>query len=73
MSNNTENRTPHQTIIELCNRVQELAVQLDRTQSILQTEQVARVKAERVISLIAHSTTGNYDWCREVCQEYLEG
>ena len=37
----------------------------------LQTEETCRVKAERVISLVAHSTTGDYDWCRVVCSDYL--
>ena len=37
----------------------------------LQTEETCRVKAERVISIVAHSNTGDYDWCKSVCSDYL--
>ena len=37
----------------------------------LQTEERCRLRAERVVSLIAHSTIGDYDWCKSVCFDYL--
>jgi hypothetical protein len=37
----------------------------------LQTEERCRLRAERVISLVAHSNTGDYGWCKGVCFDYL--
>lgn len=38
----------------------------------LQDAETARVRAERVIGVIAQSSTGNYEWCRRLCCAYLD-
>ncbi len=64
-----ENRTAQELLTWLTDYNNELS-QLERDANILNGVLRDR-NAERVISLVAHSATGDYDWAKNVCLDYL--
>ena len=71
MSQDAPEITTQQRFNRIHDDLDAIYLKAQKTGDRLQDEGTARTKAENVISLIAHSTTGDYNWCRKVCQDFL--